>query len=104
MSQLFATLRTVVCQAPLSTGFSRQEYWSELPCPPPGHLPDPGIKPTSLTSADLAGRFFTTSTTWEAQSAAYPHGIVIEREEKQTFLQILNLKLDTFVYELLGVG
>ena len=51
---------------PLSVGFSRQEYWSGLPCPPPGHLPDPGIKLTSLTSPALAGRFFTTGATWEA--------------------------------------
>ena len=47
-------------QAPLSMGFSRQEYWSGLPCPPPGDLPDSGIKPTSLVSPALAGRFFTT--------------------------------------------
>ena len=47
-------------------GFSRQEYWSGLPCPDPPDLPDPGIKPMSLTSPALAGRFFTTSTTWEA--------------------------------------
>ena len=40
-----ATLWTVAHQAPLSMGFSRQQYWSELPCPPPGDLPDPGIKP-----------------------------------------------------------
>ena len=39
-----------LCQAPLSKGFSRQEYWSRLPCPSPGDLPDPGIKPTSLIS------------------------------------------------------
>ena len=48
--QLLVTLWTVAHQAPLSLGFSRQEYWSGLPCPPPGDLPDPGIKPTSLTS------------------------------------------------------
>ena len=53
-------------QAPLSMGFSRQEYWSGLPCPPPGGLPHPGIEPVSLMSPELAGRFFTTSTTWEA--------------------------------------
>ncbi|CAI9164456.1 unnamed protein product [Rangifer tarandus platyrhynchus] len=47
-------------------GFSRQEYWSGLPFPPPGDLPDPGIKPGSLTSPALAGGFFTTNTTWEA--------------------------------------
>ena len=52
-------------QAPLSMGFSTQEYWSGLPCPPPGDLPDPGIKPTSLMSPALAGRFFTTSATWK---------------------------------------
>ena len=53
-------------QAPLSTGFSRQEHWSGLPFPPPGHLPDPGIEPTSLMSPALAGGFFTTSSDWEA--------------------------------------
>ena len=45
---LFATPWTAACQAPLSMGFSRQEYWSGLPCPPPGDLPDPGIEPMSL--------------------------------------------------------
>ena len=45
---LFATLWTIACQAPLSMGFSRQEYWSALPCPPPGDLPNPGLKPASL--------------------------------------------------------
>ena len=44
---LFATPWTIACQAPLSMGFSSQEYWSGLPCPPPGDLPDPGIKPVS---------------------------------------------------------
>ena len=48
--RIFATLWTVARQAPLSMGFSRQEYWSGLPCPPPGGLPDPGIEPVSLTS------------------------------------------------------
>ena len=56
---------TVAHQAPLSMGFSRQEYWSGLPCPAPGDLPDPGIKPVSLVSPALAGGFFTTSATWE---------------------------------------
>jgi len=54
---LFATTRTVACQAPLSIVFSRQEYWSGLPFPPPGDLPNPGIKPVSPA---LAGGFFTT--------------------------------------------
>ena len=57
---------TVACWAPLSMEFSRQEYWSELPLPTPGDLPNPGIEPASLTSPALAGRFLTTSATWEA--------------------------------------
>ena len=57
---LFATPWTVACQAPLSMGFSRQEYWSGLAFPTPGDLLDPGIKPASLTSPTLAGGFFTT--------------------------------------------
>ena len=48
-------------------GFFRLEYWSGLPCPPPGDLPDPGIEPASLTSPELAERFFTASTTWKAR-------------------------------------
>ena len=65
--QLFATIWTVTCQAPLSMGFFRQEYWSGLPCPHLGDLLDPGIiEPLSLTSPALAGRFLTTSATWEA--------------------------------------
>ena len=65
---LFGTLWAVAHQSPLSMGFSRQEYWSGLPCPPPGDLPNPEIKPTTLMSPALAGGFFTTSTTWEAHS------------------------------------
>ena len=50
-------------RVPLSMGFSRKVYWSGLSCPPPGYLPNPGIKHTSLRSPALAGRFSTTSTT-----------------------------------------
>ena len=64
--QLFATLWTIASQAPLSIGFSRQEYWSGLPCTAPRDLPNPGIEPMSLTSLALAGGFFTTNATWEA--------------------------------------
>ena len=67
--RLFATLWTVACQAPLSMGSTRQEYWSGLPCPPPGHLSDPGIESVSLTSPALVGGSFTTSATWEATEA-----------------------------------
>ena len=52
------SLWTVVPQAPLFMGFSRQEYWSGLSCPPPGDLPDPGIKPMSLISPAIADGFF----------------------------------------------
>ena len=45
-------------------GFSRREYWSGLPCPPPGDLPNPGIKPAALTFPALAGKLFTTLATW----------------------------------------
>ena len=55
---------TVAHQAPLSMGFSRQEYQSGLPCSPPGDLAYPGIEPTSLRSPTLAGVFFPTSATW----------------------------------------
>ena len=58
--QLCTTLWTIAHQAPLSMEFSRQEYWSGLPCPPPGGLPNPGMEPTSLMSPALAGGFFTT--------------------------------------------
>ena len=64
--RLFVTLWAVGHHAPLSMGFSRQEYWSGLPLPPSGDLPDPGIEPTSLMSPALAGGFFTTRATWEA--------------------------------------
>ena len=49
-----------------SMGFSRQEYWSGLPCPPPGDLPEPEMEPASLMSPALSGGFFTTNATWEA--------------------------------------
>ena len=56
----FVTLWTVASQDPLSMGFPRQEYWSGLPCPPPGDFPNPGIEHTSPWVPALAGRFFTT--------------------------------------------
>ena len=61
---------TVAHQAPLSMGFSRQEYWSELPCPPPGDLPNPGIGPVSPESPALAGGFFTMEPPWKLQKNA----------------------------------
>ena len=58
--RLFVTPWTVARKVPLSIEFSRQEYWSMLPFPTPGHLPDPGIESVSLVSHALAGRVFTT--------------------------------------------
>ena len=64
--QVFATPCTVAPQAPLSIGFSRQEYWSGVPIPPLGNLPNPGTEPSSFMFPALAGGFFTTGATWEA--------------------------------------
>ena len=61
--QLFVTPWTVAYQALCPWGFSSQEYWSRLPCPPPGEVSDPGIEPIPLMSPALADRFFTTSAT-----------------------------------------
>ena len=64
MSTYLLTLWTIAPQAPLSTGFSRQEYWSGLPFPPPGDLPNQVIEPMSPVSPALASRFFYYWTTW----------------------------------------
>ena len=69
--RLLATLWTVTHQAPLSTGFSRLGYWSELPRPPPRDLLDPGTAALSLTSPASSGRFLSASATWEARKVAY---------------------------------
>ena len=58
-------------QVPLSGGFSRQEYWSGLPFPSPGALPDPGIEPTSPAAPTLAGGFFTTEQSGDSYSQLY---------------------------------
>ena len=89
--QLFVALWTVAHQAPLFMGFSRQVYWSELPCPPPGDLPNPGIKPLSLKSPALAGRFLTTSATWEAQMSHMPAPKSITVRTLQTGVDVQNV-------------
>ena len=73
---IYVTLWTVALQAPLSMGFSRQEYWSGLPCSPSGDFPNPGIEPTFLVSVSpaLAGRFFITSAFW---------GVPIQKPKKK---------------------
>ena len=73
---------TVARQVPLSMGFSRQEYWSGVPLPAPGELPDPGMEPTPLESQDAsAGGFFTTGATWEAR-------VVWITIKEQSFLEL----------------
>ena len=67
--QICATLWTAACQATLSMGFCRKEYWSGLLCPTPADLPNPGIEPMSPMSPAFTGGFFTTSTTWEAPNS-----------------------------------
>ena len=67
--RLFETPWTVARQTPLSMGVSRQEYWSVLPCLPPGDPPNPEIEHMSPMFLALPGRFFTTSATWEAPGA-----------------------------------
>ena len=84
--QFFATPRTVAHQDPVSMGFPRQEYWSGLPFLSPGDLPDPGTELMSLMSALQAGRFFTTSASWEALKMRERDQIVkLEFTEDQVF-------------------
>ena len=77
----------VICQASLSTGFSRQAYWSGFASPPAGDLPDPGIKPMSLMSPALAGGLFITSTNWEAPNQLYVYGMITQKNfSKKIFM------------------
>ena len=84
---LFATPWTVTCQAPPSMGFSRQEYRSGLPCPPPGDILDAGIKPMSLTSPASACRFFFGKPPNSSMSASsYQDGSQWESHERNKLL------------------
>ena len=72
VTQLCPTLcnpMAITHQTPLSMGFSRQEYWSGLPFPSPGYLPNSGIEPMTLASPALAGRFFTTVSPGKSHSS-----------------------------------
>ena len=75
--RLFVTLWTVARQAPLSMGFSRQEYWSGVPCPPPGDQPDPGIKLASLGFPALADGIFTTVSPWKPSESNNENSILL---------------------------
>ena len=89
--QLFSTLWTVAVQAPLSMEFSRQEYWSGWSFSSPGDFPNPGIKPGSLMSPALAGRFFTMRATsaqmlqGNPRSRSRPGGVVGAEEEMRGY-------------------
>ena len=92
--QLFVTSGTIARQAPLSMGFSRQEYRTGSPYPPPGDRPNPGIKPVSLMSPALAGGFFTTSATWEAQENG-TDALICRAEIETRCRDVENQRLDT---------
>ena len=79
---------TVTCQGLLYMRFSRQEYWSGLPCFSPGDLPAPGNEPRFLRSLSLAGGVFTTSTTWEATHI--PHHINYQAQPVLSFKYLLS--------------
>ena len=85
----------MACQAPLSMGISRQEYWSMLPCPPSGDLPKPGNEPESLMSPALAGGFFTTRATWEAPRVDHK-----KREKQSTTSEAHISAVSSFVYNI----
>ena len=80
---------TVACQAPLPMKSSRQEYWSSLPFPTPGDLPNPGIKPTSPASPAFAGEFFTTEPSGKPTKGTYLN-IIMVIDDKRTSNIILN--------------
>ena len=88
-----STLWTVACQSPMSTGFSRQESWTGLPCPPPGDLPGsdgnslPGSNPRSLLSPASTGGFFTTSTACGEDSTRQHLLTVLARQASQGTLR-----------------
>ena len=73
VSSSFGTLWTLACQAPLSMGFARQEYWSELPFPSPGDLPEPGIKPRSPAFQADSFTFWVTSEAFLNGGVSFPY-------------------------------
>ena len=82
---------TVAHQAPLSMGFSSQEYWSGLPCSSAGDLPNPGIKPRSLMSPALVVRLFTTSATWESPSWVPTISVILNKSVNSYSFHFLSI-------------
>ena len=99
----FVTLWTIAHQAPLSTGFSRQEHWSRLPCPPPGDLPDSGIKSTSLGAPTLEAESLPLNHQESPIEHFYIHLLVICMSllEKCLFKCSVHLKFFIELYEFL---
>ena len=92
---LFVTLWTIAHQTPLSMGFSRQENWRGLPCPPPGDFPNPDIELVSLMSLALAGRFFTTNVTWTHAYLWLVHVDVCQKASQ--YFKVIILQLNKWI-------
>ena len=91
------TTRTVAHQVSLSMEFSRQEYWSRLPLPSPGDLPDPGIEPAFLASSALAGGFFTTEPSEKPRFSVYNPKILL-------LYRCRGVNRQSYTLELTGLG
>ena len=100
----------VTSQTLLPVEFSRQEYWSGVPFPTPGDLPNSGVEPMSLRSSALAGGFFTTNITWEAQSlkscyGKWPYQLTLVQQKFNSFfysmIPLLELQVNTCIRYLL---
>ena len=100
--RLFVIPWTVAHRAPLSVRFSRQEYWSGLPCSPPGDLPDPGIQLLSLKSPALAGRFFATSAIFKAAVAVHQLSNIFTKQDKLHLFSCLSCSQEHI--DLLGIA
>ena len=98
---ILVTLETTAHQAPLSTGFPRQEYWSGQPCPLPGDLPDPGNEPKSLMSPALTGRFFTIEPPVKPlfEHSAHLFAAFTKLEKRTNTFKILKIKLNHILHK-----
>ena len=104
MSNSLLTPRTAPYQAPLSMGFPRQEYWSGLPFPSPGDLPDPRVKPVSLAPPALAGRFFSTVPRGNLPGRGHKSCDVWEliSQEKSIQFQLLGIRIVRWAFAMFG--
>ena len=100
---LFATLWTETRQVSLFMGFSRREYWSGLPFPSPGDLPDAGMEPGSLATPALAGRFFYHWATWKAQRLYCANNETVPDWELEVTWHIVDFQKMFWYFLLLGL-